>query len=774
MLARRLALIVASGVVLALTPEAQEAYRPAEVTEADYAHAERFLSRATRSLVVGGQVTPTWQDDGQFTYPSVSASGETFMVVDPEAGTREVAFDHDAMARALSDARGEEVTADDLPFSSVWLMEEGIGVDIDSTHWVCDLGAETCTDAGERREPDQRAAMMRRFSRTESFSPDGTRALFIRDWNLWVRNEASGEETQLTTDGTENNGYATDNAGWRKSARPIVKWSPDGRKVATQQQDEREVGKMYLVETTVGTPELQEWTYPLPGDSAVAMLRRVIIDVETGEMTPLDLAPEFHRATMGDDISMDDYIWSPDGSELALASTPRDHKSATIRLADAATGAVRDLFTESEDTHFESRTGWQVLWDTREIVWYSQRTDWGNLYLYDLDTGALKNAITSGEGPVTRILRIDEDSREIWYEAMGRQPGQDPYFRHVYRTSLDGGPEVAITPDDGDHRVEIAASGDWVIDTYSRADAAPKVALRDRDGRHIMDLEEADISALVEHGWQPPMRVQMTGPDGETDLHGLLFRPTDFDPNRKYPIVNQAYPGPQSGSIGGRAFRSSWGDRQALAELGFVVVSIDGMGTPGRSKSFHDAYYGAMGRDNTLPSQVAGMQDLAERFPWIDIDRVGIWGHSGGGFIAAGALFHYPDFFDVGVSQSGNHDQRNYEDDWGERYQGLLVGGEDGSDSYEAEANQEYAANLKGKLLLAHGMLDDNVPPYNTLLVVQALIEANKDFDLLLFPNARHGYGRDNTYMTRRRWDYFVRHLLGAEPPENYEMGSGR
>ncbi len=287
-----------------------------------------------------------------------------------------------------------------------------------------------------------------------------------------------------------------------------------------------------------------------------------------------------------------------------------------------------------------------------------------------------------------------------------------------------------------------------------------------------MEVERTDISALEDAGWQPPMRVQMTGPDGETQLYGLLFRPTDFDPTQKYPIINQAYPGPQSGSIGSRSFRPAWGDRQALAELGFVVVSIDGMGTPGRSKSFHDAYYGAMGRDNTLPSQVAGMQDLARQFSWIDIDRVGIWGHSGGGFIAAGAMFRYPEFFDVGISESGNHDQRNYEDDWGERYQGLLVRNEDGTDSYDVEANQTLAANLEGKLLLAHGMLDDNVPPYNTLLVVQALIEANKDFDLILFPNARHGFGSATNYMTRRRWDYFVRWLQDAEPPTNYELGA--
>jgi dipeptidyl aminopeptidase/acylaminoacyl peptidase len=251
-----------------------------------------------------------------------------------------------------------------------------------------------------------------------------------------------------------------------------------------------------------------------------------------------------------------------------------------------------------------------------------------------------------------------------------------------------------------------------------------------------------------------------------------MYTPTHLDSTTKYPVIDYIYPGPQSGSVGSRSFSPARGDHQALAELGFVVVAIDGMGTPGRSKAFHDAYYGRMG-DNTLPDQVAGIRQLAERYHWIELERVGIWGHSGGGFAAAGAMFRYPDFFKVGISESGNHDNRNYEDDWGERYQGLLVRDGD-SDNYAAEANQTHAENLEGKLLLAHGGMDSNVPPYNTYLVVDALVKANKDFDLLIFPNAGHGYGRDSSYMMRRRWDYFVRHLLGAEPPKEYEIGAGR
>jgi dipeptidyl aminopeptidase/acylaminoacyl peptidase len=308
------------------------------------------------------------------------------------------------------------------------------------------------------------------------------------------------------------------------------------------------------------------------------------------------------------------------------------------------------------------------------------------------------------------------------------------------------------------------------VDTYSQPDVPPVTVLRDAKGKVVMQVEKADISRLLAMGWKPPIPVKMKGPDGKTDIYGQMFVPTNLDSTKKYPIINNPYPGPQSGSVGSRSFAAARGDRQALAELGFIVVTIDGMGTPNRSKSFHDYYYGKMGRDNTLPSQVTGMKQLAERYKFIDIDRVGIYGHSGGGFATADAMFRYPDFFDVGISESGNHDQRQYEDDWGERYQGLLVRNPDGSDNYDQEANQNLAKNLKGHLLLAHGAVDDNVPPYNTLLVVDALIKANKDFDLLIIPNARHGYGVDSNYMMRRRWDYFVRWLLDTEPPKEYDI----
>jgi dipeptidyl aminopeptidase/acylaminoacyl peptidase len=604
-------------------------------------------------------------------------------------------------------------------------------------------------------------------------SPDGKKEAFIRDWNLWIRDVATKQERQLTTDGTKDFGYATDNAGWASSDRPILLWSPDSRKISTQQQDERNVGDMYLVESNVGHPRLRSWKYPLPGDSIVAMIHRVIIEVDGPRIVRLQMPPDYHRATLSDNISMSDYKWSPDGSRLALASTSRDHKQTIVRVADAVTGAVRNVFEEIVQTHYESNSGWEVLWGTNEVVWYSQRDDWGQLYLYDLNTGKLKNKITNGPGMVSQIVRIDEKSRKLWFGAYGREKGRDPYFQHFYRIGLDGKNLVLLTPEDAHHTIQLSPSGKYLVDTHSRPDVPPVVNVLDRDGKLVMPVERADITRLLAAGWKPPIPITMKGRDGKTDIYGLMFRPTDFDSTKKYPIVNNAYPGPQSGSVGSRAFAAARGDRQALSELGFIVVSIDGMGTPNRSKSFHDTYYGAMGRDNTLPDQVAGMKELAQRYSWIDIDRAGMWGHSGGGFITADAMFKYPDFFKVGIAESGNHDQRMYEDDWGERYQGLLTRNPDGSDSYDVEANQNYAKNLKGHLLLAHGLMDNNVPPYNTYVVVEALINANKDFDLIVFPSQAHGYGNQSNYMMRRRWDYFVKHLLNTDPPKEYEIKAG-
>jgi dipeptidyl aminopeptidase/acylaminoacyl peptidase len=731
-----------------------------QLTTADYDRAARMLPQALAGIQIGGTVNPNWMPDGRFWYRQasiVNPGQSSIIVVDPARGNRTVATDTAFVANAVTNGRGGGRGGG-----------RGAGAQTIISNKTC--GPNVTGAGGTVTRPPAVS------------SPDGTKQVYICDWNLWVRDVATGRDRQLTTDGVKDFGYATNNAGWVTAANPVLSWSPDGRKIATQQQDERNVGNMYLVQTPVngGHPVLREWKYPLAGDTAVAMIHRVVIDLETGNILRLKDGPDFHRAAIGDDIDMAEYQWSPDATKLGFISTDRAHKSATAKIADLSTGAVRVVLREESPTQFESRIGWRILWPTNEIIWNSERDDWSQLYLYDLNTGALKNKITTGDGAVSQIVKLDDKSRTMWYAAYGKEPSQDPYFVHYYKVGLDGRNNLSLTPDVGTHTAQLSPDGKYLVDTYSQWDVPPQTVLRDANtGRQILALEKADISRLLATGWKPPMPVKMKSADGKWDIYGALWRPTNFDSTKKYPIINNAYPGPQSGSLGSRAFAVSFGDRQALADLGFIVVSIDGTGTPNRSKAFHDAYYGSMGRHNTLPDQMAGMKELASRFRWIDIDKAAMWGHSGGGFITADAMLRAPfnEFFKVGIAESGNHDQRQYEDDWGERYQGLVIK-HDAVDSYMIESNQANAAGLKGKLFLIHGTMDNNVPPYNTLLVVDALIKANKEFDLLMIPNSGHGYGAASNYVMRRRWDYFVRNLRDEEPPKDYEIpavtGGGR
>jgi dipeptidyl aminopeptidase/acylaminoacyl peptidase len=770
-------LVLAAGIPL-LAQQADSARRA--LTSDDYARAERFMAYNTQPLVFRTAVRPTWVSDDRFWYRNTIPGGAEFIIVDAARATRERAFDHDRLAAALSTAASGKYTALTLPFTEFDFTADNASIEFNASkrRWRCDRAGASCTSTGAATESRGGGGFQGGGpggGRTDVLSPDGNRAAFVRDHNLWVRDVKSRQETQLTTDGIKDFAYATNDAGWARSDTPVVVWSPDSKKIATFRHDSRGVGEMYFVNTTVGHPTLTALKYPLPGDEKIFMIERVVIDVDQKKVTKLELPIDPHRSTLCDHIvcggTWSDVQWSPDSKEVAFVSTSRDHKREDMRIADADSGKVRNVLAERAETFFESgqgRVNWRYLPKTKEVLWFSRKDDWGHLYLHDSGTGLQKNRITEGEGNVTQVTRIDEDTRTIYFQGVGKEKGQDPYFRNFYRIGFDGKGQRLLTPEDGDHTVDLSPSAKYIVDTYSKPDVAPVSVLRDANGKVILELERGDISQLVAAGWKPPIPFSVKARDGKTDLYGLLFRPTNFDPSRKYPIVNNIYPGPQTGSVGGRSFSPSRGDTQAIAELGFIVVQIDGMGTPWRSRSFHETWYGDMG-DNTIPDQVAGMKELASRFPWIDIDRAGIYGHSGGGNATATAMFKYPDFFKVGVAQAGNHDNRIYEDDWAEKWQGLLVTRPDGTTNYDNQANQLMAKDLKGKLLLAHGSMDTNVPFYSTLLVVDALIRHNKDFDLIILPNRGHGFGGE-PYMVRRRWDYFVKHLMGAEPPANYEM----
>ncbi len=723
---------LAEGVLAAGAPAAGASadsepaqYGPA-VTTADYERAERFLSYNTVPLVLHSPGPVTWLPDETAWYQIQTSQGATAVLVDPAAHTREEGSPRAKQAAAPAAAS----------------------------------------------DPDGAP------------SPDGKLVAFIRDDNLWVREPGSGKETQLTTDGANDFGYATDNTGWQHTHHPIVLWSPDSRRIATFQQDQRGVGETYLIRTQPGHPQLERWKYAMAGDPVIATLRRVIIDVATRTVVPLQIPPDPHRSSpcyhveCGDG-TLADAQWNPDSTQLAFVSTSRDHKDAKLRIADATTGVVREVLEEHAATYYESdisqsnfgAVNWRYLPACNELIWYSARDDWAHLYLYDLTTGKLKHRITAGPWNVIQVLKVDDKARVVYFLGVGRESGQNPYFVHLYKVGLNGLNLRLLTPENATHEVSLAPSASYFIDSYSTPDTPPVTVLRNGAGKKLLELEKADITGLTAQGWVPPELITVKARDGVTDLRGLLFKPSHFDATHRYPIVNEIYPGPQVGSVNLWSDKQQWkfapsrGDAQSLAELGFVVVAIDGMGTELRSRKFHDTYYGDMG-DNTLPDQVAGMTELSHRYTWIDLERAGIYGHSGGGFAAAAAMLRYPDFFKVGISESGNHDQTGYTDDWGEKFQGLLQRRPDGTSNYDSQANQNLAANLKGHLLLAHGTLDENVPPNLTLLLADALINANKNFDLILLPNQHHEYtGRAQTWMTRQRWDYFVRYLLGAQPP---------
>lgn len=748
---------------------------PAEtqVTDADYERAERFLSWNLSELVQGPAAAPEWLDADRFLLANRTAEGMEFVVVNAATGDRERAFDQERLAAALAEVADTVYDPYDLPFQRFQLIDDELRFDVGLARWACDLDDYACL------QPDS----VPEVERNGIPSPNGDLVAFIRDHDLWVLERETGEERQLTEDGRERFGYATDSQGWRRTEMPVLLWSPDSRSIATYRLDERQVPDMHLLRTAEPRPELESWPYALPGDSIVPLHERVVVHLDNpggAEVVRLRTPADHQRTssccglTRGE--AWADVEWSDDAERLAFVSTSRDYTTVTLRLSDPATGETRTVLSERQEPFFESSVSgrgvpnWRVLHESGEVIWFSRRDGWGHLYLYDLESGALRSRITSGDWNVLDLLHVDEEQRSILFTAVGREAERDPYFRHLYRVSMDGGEPELLTPEDADHDVAISPSGRHFVETRSRRDEAPVTIIRRADGTEVATVEEADLTRLLETGWPLPIPFTVQARDGETDLYGMMYRPSDFDPERRYPVVNSIYPGPQAGSVGPRSFTvNPRGQAQALAELGFIVVQIDALGTPMRSLDFHAAYHGDLA-DNGLPDQIAGMRQLAGEHPYMDLDRVGMYGHSGGGFATAAAMLRHPEFFHVGVASAGNHDNRGYTYYWGEKWQGRFEAAEgDEEDSYAVQALHEMAENLEGKLLLSYGTIDSNVHPNMTLLLVDALIEHNKDFDLMVFPNRGHGYANE-TYNLRRTWDYFVQHLLGEEPPAEYRI----
>src|SRR5665213_510787 len=458
------------------------------VTAGDYANAESMLSFNTQKYIDHGSVRPNWLPGDRFWFRDLNAKGSEFILVDPANGKLNAAFDQQKLAASLSTATGKKYEAEMLPFQTFRFSPDGktIFFDVNKRPWKCNLATYECTQV-----IGSAANLNSRDERNDVLSPDGKKAAFIKDYNLWVRDVASGKETQLTEDGVQYFGYATDNAGWKQSDKPILRWSPDSRKIATFQQDERKVGFMYLVSTNVGHPKLKSWKYALPGDSNIVTIQRVIINVDTPKVIRLQIPPDPHRGTLSDDISssgtFDDVDWNPNDLELAFVSTSRDHKQEKFRIANAVTGEVREVFEETVPTQFESGQGalnWRYLPKTNEIIWYSERDNYGHLYLYDATTGKLKNKITDGDYVITKLLKVDERNRILFFDADGLDK-KNPYFTHLYKIAFDGKHFTSLSPEEGNHSISCSPTEEYFIDSYSQPDVPAVMVLRNINGKLI-------------------------------------------------------------------------------------------------------------------------------------------------------------------------------------------------------------------------------------------------------------------------------------------------
>ncbi len=750
-----------------------------------YARAERFLPWNAARLLFSMGVDPHWIDGTDtFWYRIETAHGPRYRRVDPVAGTVTPAFDHVRLAAALTQASGVPIDPDRLDLEGATFLgdPDRLTFTTNDRSWACDLSSYRCTPS-EVPAPASNDVVR---------SPDEQWEAFVRDHNLWLRKVRDGGERQLTDDGEPGYGYGAPlpsplaSAGLADPERPVVHWAPNSSRLLSCRIDERPAKHLHLVQSVPKNgetrPRLHTYAYPLPGDDAVPLAEVWCFNVEGDSKVKAEIDP-LPMLYHGYPLNQTSLWWSQDGERVHVLSRARGFQSFRLWAIDACTGSGRTVIEERAERGIDPYLFWsavnvRVFGGPAEIIWYAFRDGWGHLYLYDAESGDLVRQLTSGPFNVAEIHHVDEGGRWLYFTAVGREEGRDPYFAHLYRLHLDGGEPELLTPENAEHAVRFSPSGRFFIDTYSRFDLPPVTVLRTSGGAEVSELERADIRSLLATGWQHPERFTAKARDGVTDIYGVIMRPSHFDPERRYPVVDNIYAGPQV-NVAPTSFADSipfaderragrgagfW-HAQALAELGFVVVMIDGLGMPGRSKAYHDVTYRNLG-DGGIEDHVVALQQLADRYPYLDLSRVGIFGHSAGGYASAHAILAFPDFYKVCVSSAGNHDHRLDKAGWVERYMGLPV-----EDHYREQANQTLAARLQGKLLLMHGEMDENVHPASTLVLVDALIKENKDFDLLIFPNRPHRLDND-PYFVRRRWDYFVRHLLGAEPPSGYRITS--
>jgi len=702
------------------------------------------------------RIVPNWSEDGSHLWyrNDLSKGVKEYVLIDLQKGTRESVFDQKKLAVALSESGIKGVQADRLPIDQIqfdlsenkaFFRAKGKSFEWNrKTHQLKVAKPPSGPDKTEEKTKEEEKPKLYRPSR--KLSPDGKWKLFVRDHNLFLEPTGDGDEIQLSKDGKDGHEY--------KEAF----WAPDSKHLISFRVKPGEISEVHLVESSPqggGPAKLHTRKYPLPGDPFTTYELNWF-DLSTNEQ----VKPEVGLI----DFRWPRLRWSPDGRKFQYLKIDRGHQRLRVIEFDTITGKHRNVIDEVSDTfiwteHPKDLGVPLVNWMTKseEIIYLSEKDGWRHLYLVDIRTGKITNPITKGKFVVRYVDRIDEENRQVWFRASGRNPNQDPYLMHYYRVNFDGSGFTPLTQGNGWHKIVYSPNRKFIIDSYSRVDMAPVHELRRvSNGKLVCKLERADLSELKAEGWKQPEVFKAKGRDGKTDIWGIVYRPTDFDPNKKYPVLESMYAGPHDSYVrkqfsAGRRF-SAWTD------MGFVVVKMDGMGTANRSKAFHDVCWQNL-KDAGFPDRILWHKAFAKKNPWYDVTRVGIYGGSAGGQSSTGALLFHPEFYKVAVSSCGCHDNRMDKASWNEQWMGYPVGSH-----YSESSNIDNAHRLEGKLMLIVGELDRNVPPESTYRLVDALIKAKKDFEFVLIPGGGHGDG--GRYGDRRRKDFFREHLLGIDPPE--------
>lgn len=730
----------------------------AQGTVEDYNRAYALREKYNAKHVLYAGVVPHWVDQtSAFWYVRQTEKGKEYVKVDAASKKRTALFDQQKMAAALTEKAGREINAYNLPLQNCRLniSLDTLRFQLDGKFWAYSIKNNRLLDEGAIPPRGKERHWMEVDDEKEGrpvTSPDGKWTAFIKNDNVYVREVATGKEKQLSQDGTLSNYYSS-----------YIQWSPDSKSVVSCRIRPVEKRYVYYVESSPADqaqPKLHKQEYAKPGDE-LRFKVPCIFEVESGRR----LIPSTELFSHQYELSGP--MWNADSKAITFEYNERGHKVYRVLEMSAVDGSVRTLIEEKEEKYVNyPRIYRNYLSDGKRIIWSSERDNYNHLYLYDRATGKPLNQITKGEWYVRGVQHVDEANEVIYFSANGMKKGEDPYLIHYYKINFDGSNLVELTPEEGMHQCWYSSDYKYLVDVYSKVDQAPIAVLRDaKNGKIRMQLDKADISALLANGWKAPEVFSAKGRDGKTDMWGVIYRPSNFDPSKKYPVIEYIYSGPGDQYVPKTFSSYNWW-MTSLAELGFIVVQVDGMTTSFRSKEFEEVCYKNL-KDAGLPDHIAWIKAAAQKYPYMDIDRVGIFGCSAGGQESTGAVLFHPEFYKAAYSACGCHDNRMDKIWWNELWMGYPV-----DESYSACSNVDNAHLLNRPLMLVVGELDDNVDPASTMQVANALIKANKDFELVVIPGAHHTMGED--FGEHKRYDFFVRHLMGITPPSWDKVKTGK